>query len=152
MGEVGGGGAPGSLTDGLCDCSGLCLAPGPVLAGSLRGPFKLLRVNPGQPGGRPHPCWRISFPPPTWPLIWAPPLGEVQGPWQAAQLGVCLGPSPLLPGCPPRSKHSDTREGGGLAPQCSALSHLRSFRRGFSPSILALGRVSREPRGRPKGR
>ena len=102
-------------------------------------------------GGR-HPCWRSSFPPPTWPLIWAPPWGEVQGPRQAAQLGVHLVPSPLLPGCPPHPKHSDTREGGGLAPQCSALSRLCSFRRGFSPSILALGRVSRKPRGRPTGR
>ena len=55
MRKLGGGGAPDSLTDGLCDCSGLCSAPGPVLAGSLRGPFKLLRVSPGQPGGRPAP-------------------------------------------------------------------------------------------------
>ena len=84
-------------------------------------------------GGR-HPCWRSSFPPPTRPLIWAPPCGEVQRPWQAAQLGVHLGPSPFLPGCPPRPRPSDPREGGGLAPQCSALSRLCLFTRGLVPA------------------
>ena len=97
-------------------------------------------------GGR-HPCWRSSFPPPTRPLIWAPPWGEVQRPWQAAQLGVHLGPSPLLPGCPPRPRPLDPREAGGLAPQCSALSCLCLFTRGLVPAYWPWAGSLESPEG-----
>lgn len=86
QGRLGEAGFQAPVTDdGLCDCSGLCSAPGPVLAESLRGPFKLLRVSPGQPGGRPAPLLEKQLSPSH----------------TASHLGPTMGGSPeATAGCP----------------------------------------------------
>ena len=100
------------------------------MAGNLRGPFKSLRVSPGQLGGRPAPL--LEKQPPPIPHS----LSGLVSPWWGgggpAAIAGCP-PSQVLQGLAPSSRgvrltprHSEPREDGGLGPQCSAFSFTRS--------------------------
>lgn len=141
------------VTNGLLDYSGLCSAPGPVLTGNLRGPFKWLRVSLGLLGGRLAPLPGEAGPPlPTQ----APQSWPYHGEWSGGHYrlptwsvpGAQLLPS-RVPSSPPGTQSPARMRGLDLL--CSPFSIAHSGR-GLSPHLLAcLDRVSRKLSGGPMG-